>query len=149
ALSFMMRADLGIDTSPQHAQSEVAMAVTISIALSVIALIFSIYVFINNRRLDKRNTLIKIHDLLISDPHQKCILLLFEKLTDESSVERLSDEDYRDINGAVSGFSLLGLYVENGYVIERDVLDVWAIPVARAWEAAKPFIAHRVNSQGY
>jgi hypothetical protein len=125
------------------------MAATISISLSVVALIFSIYVFINNRRADKRNTLIKMHELLISDRHQKGRFLLFEKVTDESSVERLSDEDYRDINGAISGFSLLGLYVENGYVIERDAMEAWAIPIARAWEAAKPFIAHRVNRQGY
>jgi hypothetical protein len=125
------------------------MVAAISITLSIAALIFSIYVFVNNRRLDKRNTLIKMHELLISDRHQKGRYLLFEKVTDESSVERLSDGDYRDINGAISGFSLLGIYVENGYINERDALEAWAIPIARAWEAAKPFIAHRVNRQGY
>lgn len=125
------------------------MTAVVSIVLSIAALMFSIYVFVNNRRLDKRNTLIKMHELLISDRHQRGRFLLFDKITDESSVDKLSDEDYRDINGAISGFSLLGLYVQNGYVNERDALDAWAISIARAWEAAKPFIAHRKNRQGY
>lgn len=119
------------------------MAAGISIALSIVALIFSIFVFINNRRQDKRNTLIKMHELLISDRHQKGRYLLYEKVTDEASIDELSDEEYRDINGAISGFSLLGVYVMNGYVDENDVLGAWAVPIVRSWEAARPFIAHR------
>jgi hypothetical protein len=125
------------------------MAVSVSIALSVAALMFSIYVFINNRRLDKRNLLIKMHELLTNDRHQKGRYLLYEKVTDELSVEQLSPEDYRDINGAISALSLLGLYVENGYVSERDALEAWSATIARAWEAAKPFIAHRETREGY
>jgi hypothetical protein len=125
------------------------MAALFSITLSIVALMFSVYVFINNRRLDKRNTLIKMHELLISDRHQKGRFILFEKVTDESSVEHLSNEEYRDINGAIAGFSLLGLYVRNKYVNERDALDAWGISIARTWEAAKPFMAHRANRQGY
>jgi len=79
------------------------MTADISIALSIAALAFSMYVFIVNRRRDKRDILIKMHEMLTSDRHQKGRHLLFEKVTDEPSVERLSDEDYRDINGAISG----------------------------------------------
>jgi hypothetical protein len=125
------------------------MAALFSIALSIVALVFSIYVFINNRRLDKRNTLIKMHELLISDRYQKGRFILFEKVTDESSVEHLSAEEYRDINSAIAGFSLLGLYVTNKYVNQRDVLDAWSISIARTWEAAKPFMAHRAKEEGY
>jgi hypothetical protein len=120
-----------------------------SIALSIAALAFSIYVFFNNRRLDKRDNLIKMHELLISERQQRGRYLLHEKVRDESSVEHLSPEDYRDINSAISALSLLGLYVTKGYVNEQDALGAWAGPVARAWEAAKPFLAHRENRQGY
>src|SRR5262249_21286188 len=68
--------------------------------------------------------------------------LLYNKVTDESSIERLSSEDYRDINGAIFAFSLLGLYVDNGYVSEQDAMEAWSITIVRAWEAAKPSLAH-------
>jgi hypothetical protein len=125
------------------------MTADISIALSIVALLFSMYVFIINRQKDKRDILIKMHEMLTSDRHQKGRYLLFEKITDETSVERLSGEDYRDINGAISGFSLLGLYVQKGYVNKADVLDAWDVSIARAWEAARPFLAHREHKHGY
>ena len=125
------------------------MATGFSIALSVFALLFSVYVLADSHRRDKRDILIKMHELLTSDRYQRGRYLLFEKVIDEASVERLSGEDYRDINGAISGFSLLGLYVEKGYVNEQDVLDAWSISIARAWESSKPFIAHGRNKRGY
>jgi len=73
------------------------MTADISIALSIAALMFSMYVFIINRQRDKQDILIKMHEMLTSDRHQKGRYLLFEKITGEPSVERLSDEDYRDI----------------------------------------------------
>jgi hypothetical protein len=125
------------------------MITAISIVLSIAAFTFSIYVFVDSHKKDRRNILLSMHELLISDRHQKGRYLLFDKVTDEPSVERLSDQDYRDINGAISAYSLLGLYIENGYVNERDVLDAWAVSIARTWEAAKPFLAHREHKHGY
>ncbi len=109
------------------------MVAYISIILSITALMLSIFVFADGHKQDRRNILLKMHELLISDRHQKGRYLLFEKVADEPSVERLSDQDYRDINGAISAYSLLGLYVQNGYVNESDVLDAWAVSIARAW----------------
>jgi hypothetical protein len=33
--------------------------------------------------------------------------------------------------------------------IGTDVLDAWSLSIARAWEAAKPFLAHREHRHGY
>jgi hypothetical protein len=125
------------------------MDTVLSIALSVIALIFSIYVFINNRTRDRRDILMKMHDLLISDDLQRGRYLLFDKVVDEDSVDRLSDQDYRDINRAIAAFNLLGIYVKNGYVREQDVMDAWGRSIYRSWITAQPFLSHREKRHGY
>jgi hypothetical protein len=125
------------------------MITAIPICLSAAALILSFYVFIDSHRQDRRNVLLKMHELLISDNLQKGRYLLFEKVVDEASVERLSGRDYRYINRALAAYNLLGLYVKKGYVDIDDVLDIWAVPIYRAWVAAQPFFAHREKNVGH
>lgn len=124
------------------------MVAYVSVALSIIAVGFSAYVFVDSRRRDRRDIFLKIHELLISDDLQRGRYLLFEKIVDEASVERLSAQEYRDINRAIGTYTTLGLYLKNGYVNERDVMALWAMPIHRAWHSAQPFIAHRQRSQG-
>jgi hypothetical protein len=121
----------------------------VPIVLSVIALAFSIYVFIDSRKRDRRDIFIKIHELLISDDIQRGRYLLFEKVVDQESVKRLTDDEYRDINRAIAAYNLLGVYLKNGYMNERDVMEVWGRPVYRAWISAQPFLAWREHNQGY
>jgi hypothetical protein len=120
----------------------------VAIAISTAALVLSIAVFIRNRQQDKRNLLIKMHELLTSDRYQRGRALLFEKVVTETSIEQLSPEEYRDINAALSGFSLLGLYLKNGYVSNRDVMEAWAISIVRTCKAAGPLLAHRESGEG-
>lgn len=86
---------------------------------------------------------------MISDDVAKGRYILFEKVKDKESVERLADDEYRYVNRALSTYNALGLYVENRYLRERDVMDLWAVPIYRAWHTAQPFIAHRAEFQGY
>lgn len=90
-----------------------------------------------------------MHEILISDDLQRCRYVLFQKVTDEDSVEHLTDGEWRDINRTLSTFNALGLYLANGYVRERDVMDIWARPTCRVWKASQPFIDHRERLQGY
>lgn len=120
-----------------------------SIVLSVLALGFSMFVFIESRRRDRRDIFLKITEYLTSDDIQRGRYTLFEKVADEPNVERLSDDEYRDAHRAVNAFNVLGLCVKNGYVNERDVLDAWAIPVYRAHRAAQPFLTFRERTHGY
>lgn len=119
-----------------------------SVALSILALGFSAFVFIESRRRDRRDIFLKMTEYLTSEDIQRGRQLLYEKVTDEESIARLSNEEYRDINRAVNAFNILGLYVKNGYVSEGDVLDVWAVPVYRGWQAAQPYVTHRARAQG-
>jgi hypothetical protein len=121
----------------------------IPIAVSAAALILSLYIFFDNRRQDRRNVLLKMHELLVGDDLQRGRYLLFEKVIDEASVQSLSGQDYRDINRALATYNLLGLYVKNRYVEARDVLDVWDRSIYRTWVAGQPFLAHREHDHGY
>lgn len=124
-------------------------ATVVPIVLSIAALVFSFYVFLDSRKRDQRDVFIKIHELLISEDIQRGRYLLFQKVTDEESVRRLTDEEFRDINRSISAYNLLGVYLKNGYVNERDVIEVWGRPVYRAWISAQPFLALREYLQGY
>lgn len=99
----------------------------IPIILSVAALIFSFYVFVDNRKKDRRDIFIRIHEPLISDSIHRGRRLLFEKAVDIESVKRLTDEEYRYINQAMAAYNLLGVYLKYGYVNERDVIEVWRV----------------------
>jgi len=125
------------------------MLALISVVISLMAVGFSILVFVDNRRRDQRDLFLKIHQQMIGERLQRGRRILFQKAKDEASIAELSDEEYREINEALSFYNILGFYVQNRYVRERDVMEFWAVPVVRAWKAAKPFIAYRVSRDGY
>lgn len=125
------------------------MILAISVAISVLALGFSFFVFVDSRQRDRRDIFLQMHQLLIGDDLQRGRYVLYQKVTDEDSVERLTDYEWRDINRALATYNALGLYLANGYVRERDVMDIWAPSICRAWKAAQPYIAYREQLQGY
>jgi len=125
------------------------MSVIFSVALSVVALGFSMFVFVENRRRDRRDIFLKITEYLTSEDIQRGRYTLFEKVTDEASIEELSEHEYRDIHRTINAINILGLYVENGYISERDVIAVWAMLVYRAWRAAQLYVVHRTRTHGY
>jgi hypothetical protein len=108
----------------------------LTIALSTTALTFSVYVFFNTRVRDRRDVLMKMSEMFISNDLERGRYLLFNRVTDEASVDHLNDQDYHDINRALSAFNLLGLYVKNGYISEQDAIEVWGWSVYRSWVAA-------------
>jgi len=119
------------------------------IALSITALIFSVYVFFNSRVRDRRDVLMKMSEMFISDDLEKGRYLLFNKVTDKASVDHLDDQEYHNINRALSAFNLLGLYVKNGYISEKEAIETWGWSVYRSWVAAQPFLEHREQGHGY
>jgi hypothetical protein len=125
------------------------MVAAISIVISVLALSFSFFVFFDSRRRDQRDLFLKMHELLISDDVLRSRYVLFQTVIDKESVERLTDSEWRDVNRALATLNALGLYLANGYVKERDVMDIWARPICRVWKAAQPVIDYRERLQGY
>ena len=62
------------------------MSTIFPVILSIIALIFSIYVFAAGRKQSKRNAFLQIHDLMLNDAIQKGRQTLLLEVTDEASV---------------------------------------------------------------
>jgi|SRR5579859_3279261 len=125
------------------------MTAALTVTISILALSFSLFVFVDSRRKDQRDLFLRLHQLLNDADMQRGRYLLFHKAADEASVERLSDDEWRDINRALATFNTLGLYVSKSYVSEHDVLEIWARPIVRTWKAAQPYITYRVRLQGY
>jgi hypothetical protein len=121
---------------------------TLSLVLSVTALTVSILGYRDSRRQDKRDIFLKIHENLIGSDKQHGRQILFEKVSDMASVEALSGDEYRLVNGALNTYESLGLYVRRGSVEERDVMEIWAVPIYRAWVRGAPFVEHRQHYQG-
>jgi hypothetical protein len=119
------------------------------IAISILALFFSIYVFADNRKRDRRDVFLGIHQLLYSDDLQRGRNILFRKITNEASVEQLSDQDYRDVTRVLGAYNALGLYMKNKYVNERDVMNSWAESAYLAWKCAQPYLDYREHHDGY
>lgn len=125
------------------------MTAIFSVILSIFALGFSLYVFAEGRRRDRRDLFLRIHDLLLSEDALRGRHILFDKVTDEASVERLSDLEYRDTHRAIGLLNDLAFYMKRGYVSEADVLDMWGVSGYRACLAAQPVILQRVHRTGY
>lgn len=126
-----------------------AVATVISLALSIVAVGLSAYAFIEGRRRDRRDILLKLqHEMLLSDDAVRGRQILYDKVTDEAAVETLSDHDYRDVHRAVGMMNTLAFYMKKGYVEESDVLGLWAEALYRACLAAGPLLSHRENRTG-
>ena len=121
----------------------------ISVIISVLAFSFSFFVFLDSRKKDQRDIFLKMHELLIGSDLQRGRYILLQKVTDEASVERLTETEWQDINRVLATFNALGLYLVNKYVRERDVMDLWAMNICRTWKAAQPYIRYREHRQGW
>ena len=64
-------------------------------------------------------------------------------------MKRLPDGEWRDIERAISAYNALGLYIAKRYIKERDVMDIWAEPIYRAWKAAQPYLTYRMRRDDY
>jgi hypothetical protein len=89
------------------------------------------------------------HELLLNDDALRGRQILFDKVTDEASVEVLSDSEYRDAHRAIGMLNTLAYYMKKGYVDEKDVMGLWAEALYRACRAAEPVINHRERRTGH
>src|SRR5689334_535960 len=113
-----------------------------SIVLSVIALVFSIFVFAEGRRRYKRDVFLKINEVMISEDQNRGRQLLLSQ-PDEVSVESLPRPDRANISRAMAMYETLGMYLRRGYLIEDDVFEMWGDPAYRAWCKAQVFVKYR------
>jgi hypothetical protein len=118
------------------------------IALSLIAIVISILVFVEGRRRHKRDLFLKIHEILISEDQYRGRQLLLSRALDESGIGNLPDSERANISRAIATYDTLGLYLRRRYLVEDDVISMWGDPAYRAWQAAQPFVLRRARMSG-
>ncbi|MFJ3661695.1 hypothetical protein ACIPPM_14685 [Streptomyces sp. NPDC090119] len=114
-----------------------------SVVISVVAVVISVLSLYVARRKDRRDALLKLHESLISPELQEGRRALFRMRERGVGVEELSAEDYAVVNRAFAAFDVVGLYCHKGYVSERDVLELWAVPLVRMKYAGRTFLEYR------
>jgi hypothetical protein len=120
----------------------------VPIILSSIAVGFSIFVFINGLRRYKRDLFLRIHEIMISEDQYRGRQLLLSRTFDEINIEELPFNERTNISRVLATYDTLGLYLQHGYLIKKDVLSMWGDPAHRAWDAAQPFVARRRRISG-
>jgi hypothetical protein len=92
------------------------------------------------RRLDKRDLLLKLHEVLISPELQAGRRLLFNL---DRPVSELSEADYASANRALATLDVAGYYCAKKYVREDDFLELWDAALSKLQVKAAPFLDHR------
>jgi hypothetical protein len=120
----------------------------VSIILSSIAVGFSIFVFVNGLRRYKRDLFLRIHEIMIGEDQYRGRQLLLSRPYDETNIEELPFSERTNISRVLATYDTLGFYLQHGYLMKEDVLDMWGDPAYRAWDAAQPFVARRRRVSG-
>ncbi len=117
-------------------------------ALSCTAMVLSLYAFIHSRRKDKRDLFLRMHEQLVSPDKQRGRRLIYDMAATGRSVDDLTADEYEAINNALAYLDVLGVYYNNRYIRREDVMEMWALPIVRLMQAARPFLEHRDENQG-
>jgi hypothetical protein len=104
--------------------------------ISCAALLVSITVFLQSRRVSRRELLLKVHDQLLGLERQQGRRLLFQMAEDGRSLSDLTDEQFAAINHSLSQMNVLAYLHLKRYVPRRDVIVLWGTTAARSWQAA-------------
>jgi hypothetical protein len=94
------------------------------------------------RYTDRRNLLLRIHELLLDLQNQRGRRLLHLVAAADDS-DDLNEENRELINRALAMFDVLGFYVARRYVKFDDAHDLWGPAAILAWERAAPYIQDR------
>ncbi|GAB2994711.1 DUF2800 domain-containing protein [Amycolatopsis acidiphila] len=121
-----------------------------AIVLSFIALLFSAFVFLYNRRASKRDLYVRMHDQLLDADRQHGRRVLFELAEQNQQPGDLTSEEHRYANHALATLELFGFLYFKRYIPRRDALEMWGITITRLVDAGEQsgFLALRDAQNG-
>lgn len=120
----------------------------VSVAIAVAAFVVSLSTFLINRRRDRRDLFLRLHERLASIDQQRGRKLIHEMLRRQHKrVEDLGD-DYEAINNALAMLNVACFYYVRRYISRKDWLEIWSVPIVRAIDAAEQFLAYRDSQVG-
>jgi hypothetical protein len=65
---------------------------------------------------------------MISEDQYRGRQLFLSRNFDDVSIEKLSMGDRANVSRAIAMYDTLGLYLRRGYLIEKDVIEMWGNP---------------------
>ncbi len=120
----------------------------LALCVSGVAFLFSLALWLERRRQDKRDMFLRIHDALVEPDLQRGRRLLFARTWTVADVDdcfRTRPEEWDLINGAMAMFDVFALYAEMGYVKEDLVIREWGHIIYRVATRGQPVIDFRAK----
>ncbi|MFW5469540.1 DUF4760 domain-containing protein [Knoellia sp. CPCC 206435] len=121
-----------------------------ALLISFSALAVSLGTFVTNKKQDKRELFLRVHERLIDPEIQRGRMLLYERVKTVDDAARLHQqepENYQLINRSLGMFDIFAMYVLRGYIDRELALQEWGHAFARVFQRALPFIEYRLGSQ--
>lgn len=118
----------------------------VGIFLAAVAILLSLMTAIINVRQKRRDSFLRVHELL-SDPDQqegRRLLYLFARCSEPPD---LCSPEFASMNKAVTTLNAVALYVQRRIVPRRWFLDVWHHPLRDIAPAAEAFLTLRQRAQ--
>lgn len=126
------------------------MVAALTIGISAVALVVSIYALIATQKRDRRDLFLQMHHLLTDKDLQEGRRLLYETINSVDDVRQIRQTDPARtalINRALSTFELLAFYVQRGYIDKQLMLEEWGHTYARAWLHGRHFVVERLERE--
>jgi hypothetical protein len=115
----------------------------VSVVLAAAAFAVSLSTFLINRRRDRRDLFLRLHERLASVDQQRGRKLIHERLRRQHKLVEDLGDDYEAINNALAMLNVACFYYARRYISRKDWLETWSVPIVRAIDAAEPFLAYR------
>lgn len=117
-------------------------------ALSVAAAAFalSVYTLFANRRQNRRDLFLSLHEKLTHPDLQTGRTLLRERINshrDAARMRRWRPDDYRLVASAIAMFDILGLYVQKRFVDEELVFAEWGWLCVEVYDHGRHVVEER------
>ena len=110
---------------------------SLSIAISSAAFALSLFTFLYQRSNQRKELLLRIYEDLLEPEQQRGRRLLFELVENQKPISSLAREDLDCINHSLASLNVLGYLYRRSYIPKGDAMDLWGVPAARAWQAAR------------
>jgi hypothetical protein len=115
----------------------------VSVVVAAAAFAVSLSTFLINRRRDRRDLFLRLHERLASVDQQRGRKLIHERLRRQHKLVEDLGDDYEAINNALAMLNVACFYYARRYISRKDWLEIWSVPIVRAIDAAEPFLAYR------
>jgi hypothetical protein len=119
-----------------------------SVAISAAAFAVSLSTLHINRRRDKRDLFLRVHERLAAVEQQRGRKFLYEMREQRRSVAEVTTEEREVIDHALSMLNVACFYFVRRYISRKDLKRQWALSIVRTVNAAEPYIAYRDAQRG-